>query len=80
MSGAQSKAAMITGAVGVIAEVDPDAVAQRIADGYIMEENVYTDLTELRKSIVMHKINGSAIALIYHGNIVDLLEYLVHCS
>jgi urocanate hydratase len=77
MSGAQSKAAMITGAVGVIAEVDPDAVAQRIADGYIMEENVYTDLTELRKSIVMHKINGSAIALIYHGNIVDLLEYLV---
>jgi urocanate hydratase len=77
MSGAQSKAAVITGAVGVIAEVDPDAVAQRIADGYIDKENVYSDLTELRKAIVMHKINGSAIALIYHGNIVDLLEYLV---
>jgi urocanate hydratase len=77
MSGAQSKAAIITGAVGVIAEVDPDAVAQRIADGYIERENVYTDLTELIKQIVMHKISGSAIALIYHGNIVDLLEYLV---
>jgi urocanate hydratase len=77
MSGAQSKAAVITGAVGVIAEVDPDAVAQRIADGYIEEDKVYRDLTELRKAIVMHKINGSAIALIYHGNIVDLLEYMV---
>lgn len=77
MSGAQSKAAVITGAVGVIAEVDPDAIEQRLSDGYIEKENVYTDLTELRKAIVMHKINGSAIALIYHGNIVDLLEYLV---
>jgi len=77
MSGAQSKAAMITGAVGVIAEVDPDAVQQRLDDGYIQKENVYTDLVELRKQIIMHKLNGSAIALIYHGNIVDLLEYFV---
>ena len=77
MSGAQSKAAVITGAVGVIAEVDPDAIRQRIDDGYIRKENVYDDLEALRKQMVMHKINGTPIALIYHGNIVDLLEYLV---
>ena len=77
MSGAQAKAAIITGAVGVIAEVDPDAIKQRISDGYIQKEHVYADLTALRSQIVMHKVSGIPAALIYHGNIVDLLEYLV---
>lgn len=77
MSGAQSKAAVITGAVGVIAEVDPDAIDQRIADGYILKENVYYDLDELTGKILEAKKNQTAIALIYHGNIVDLLEQLV---
>ena len=40
MSGAQSIASEITGAVGIIAEVDGDAVKQRIVDGYIKKENV----------------------------------------
>jgi urocanate hydratase len=47
MSGAQAGAAVITGAVGVIAEVDDDAVQQRITDGYILKENVYKDVDEV---------------------------------
>ncbi len=77
MSGAQSLAAVITGAVGVLAEVDPDAVQQRIVDGYIQEENVYTDLQELLIRIQECRKNGEAITLVYHGNIVDLWEMIV---
>jgi urocanate hydratase len=47
MSGAQAGAAVITGCVGVIAEVDGDAVQQRVTDGYILRENVFTDLDDL---------------------------------
>jgi urocanate hydratase len=38
MSGAQALAAVITGAVGVVAEVDGDAVQQRITDGYVSKK------------------------------------------
>ena len=77
MSGAQAMAAEITGAVGVIAEVDPDAVSQRITDDYIAEENVYTNLNELADRIQHCRNEKEAVALVYHGNIVDLWEYFV---
>ena len=77
MSGAQSLAAIITGAVGVIAEVDDDAIEQRLADGYVQKENIYTDLKELTQKIIEAKESEKAITLIYHGNIVDLWEYFV---
>ncbi len=74
MSGAQAGAAVITGCVGVIAEVDGDAVQQRITDGYILQENVFTDLSDLIARIETCRQNREAVALIYHGNIVDLWE------
>jgi urocanate hydratase len=77
MSGAQSLAAVITGAVGVIAEVDGDAVEQRIADGYILKENVFTDLDQLALRLKSSRDHQEAITLVYHGNIVALWEYLV---
>lgn len=77
MSGAQAKAAVITGAVGVVAEVDPKAIEQRITDGYIQKENVYTDLDALLRRMEECRKNREAIALIYAGNIVDLWEKLV---
>ena len=77
MSGAQAMAAVITGCVGVIAEVDGDAVQQRITDGYIKRENVYTDLDQLLSRIEQSRQRGEAAALIYHGNIVDLWERFV---
>jgi len=76
MSGAQTLAAVITGAVGVVAEVDGSAVRQRIADGYVREENVFTSLDELLVQIDRCRKEKKAIALIYQGNIVDLWEKL----
>lgn len=77
MSGAQAKAGEITGAVTVIAEIDPNAVQQRIVDGYIYAENVYNSLNALGKKILEAKGAKKAITLIYQGNIVELWEYLV---
>ncbi|MBP7821651.1 MAG: urocanate hydratase [Saprospiraceae bacterium] len=77
MSGAQALAAIITGAVGVIAETDTDAIQQRIDDGYILKENVYSDVDILLEKIQYYKENKTAIALIYSGNIVDLWEAIV---
>jgi urocanate hydratase len=74
MSGAQAGAAVITGCVGVIAEVDGDAVQQRIIDGYIEQKNVFTDLGDLIVRMEECRRNREAVALIYHGNIVDLWE------
>jgi urocanate hydratase len=77
MSGAQAGAAIITGAIGVIAETDPDAVQQRITDKYIRSENVFTDLSALTKRIETCRATRTAAALVYHGNIVDMWEYFV---
>lgn len=77
MSGAQTKAAIIAGAVGVVAEVDPDAVKQRVTDGYVESENVYTDLDALLNRIEECRRDQEAIALVYEGNIVDLWEKFV---
>ncbi len=76
MSGAQSLAAEITGCVGVIAEVDPAMIEQRISDGYIKKENVFRNLDQLKQRIQSAKSGEEAISLVYHGNIVDLWEYL----
>src|SRR5690606_1555676 len=76
MSGAQAIAAVITGAVAILAEVDEDAINQRVVDGYIKRENIYTDVDALIDS-ALHKIKElEGVTLIYHGNIVELWETL----
>jgi urocanate hydratase len=77
MSGAQALAAIITGCVGVIAETDPDAIEQRLADGYIKKENVFTDLNILLEKMAFYKAQKQGVALVYHGNIVELWEKFV---
>jgi urocanate hydratase len=77
MSGAQALAAVITGCVGVIAEIDPDAVQQRVADGYIRADHVYGDVQALTRRMEDARASNEAVALVYHGNVVDLLEHFV---
>lgn len=77
MSGAQSIAGEITGAVTIIAEVDDDAIVQRTTDGYIKKENIYSDLEALITRAIKAKTNREAVTIIYRGNIVDLWEALV---
>jgi urocanate hydratase len=77
MSGAQALAGLITGAVSIIGEIDEDAINQRVADGYIKSENVFSNTTELIKKIKECRDAKIAAALIYFGNIVDLWEAIV---
>lgn len=72
MSGAQAKAAVIAGAIGVIGEVNPKAVKTRHSQGWVDE--VYSDLNELIKRINKARKNKEAVSLAYQGNIVDLWE------
>ncbi|MCB9309511.1 MAG: urocanate hydratase [Lewinellaceae bacterium] len=80
MSGAQAKAAVITGAVGVIAEVDREAIQQRINDGYIQGVDVYEDLNKLVAKINQYRAELKPAALIYYGNIVDFWEKAVQSN
>lgn len=74
MSGAQAKAAVIAGAVGVVAEINPMAVKKRHVQGWVDE--VFTTLPALIKRIEEAKAKREAVSLAYQGNIVDLWEAL----
>ncbi len=76
MSGAQGKAAVIAGCVGVVAEMDPEAAYKRHRHGWVDE--VFEDLDELIFRIQEAVKNEEAVALAYVGNIVDLWEALVN--
>ncbi|MFW5799746.1 MAG: urocanate hydratase, partial [Spirochaetota bacterium] len=72
MSGAQAKAAVIAGAVGVLADINPKAVETRSSQGWVQE--VYKDLDEMVKRVKTAKQNKEAVSIAYQGNIVDLWE------
>jgi len=72
MSGAQAKAAVIAGAIGVVAEINPRAVEKRHAQGWVDE--VYSSLPELLDRINDARRNKEAVSIAYQGNIVDLWE------
>ena len=74
MSGAQAKAAVIAGAIGVIAEINPIVVKKRHAQGWVDE--VFTDLDELVRRLMNAVCNKEAVSLAYQGNVVELWEYL----
>ena len=78
MSGAQSIAAVITGATCIISEIDDDAVQQRIVDGYIQAEHVYDDVNKLIDVVRQAKADQQAITFVHHGNVVDLWEALAN--
>ncbi len=80
MSGAQALAAIICNCVGVLAEIDRDAIDQRLADGYILKENIFDSLPDLLEAMKESSSKKKGIALVYHGNIVDLWEALVEAD
>ncbi len=74
MSGAQAKASVIAGAVGVIAEINPKALEKRYKQGWLDE--TYTDLDWLIERMEKARASKEAVSLGYLGNIVDLWEKL----
>ncbi len=74
MSGAQPKAAVIAGVVGVVAEINEKAIQTRYSQGWVDE--VYDDLDKLVARIESARAAKEAVSLAYHGNVVDLWEKL----
>ena len=74
MSGAQGKAAEIAGAVAIIAEVDESRIETRYSQGWISEKT--SDLDQALELARKHLEDKTPCAIAYHGNVVDLLEYL----
>ena len=75
MSGAQGKAAHIAGAVGIIAEVDYSRIETRYNQGWV--DDISSDLDEVFAITNEYLEKKEPRAIAYHGNIVDLLEYVV---
>ena len=75
MSGAQGKATKIANGVGIIAEVDYSRIKTRLDQGWI--DKSFDNLEELFADAMKAIENKEAMALAYHGNIIDLLEYAV---
>ena len=74
MSGAQPKAAVIAGAIGIVAEINPKAVHTRFSQGWVDE--VYYDLDKIITRITAAQAGKEAVSIAYQGNIVDLWEKL----
>ena len=74
MSGAQGKAAEIAGAVSIIAEVDDSRIQTRYDQGWVSERT--GSLDEALAMARRHLVDRTPCAIAYHGNVVDLLEYL----
>lgn len=75
MSGAQPKAADIAGAVSVTAEVDHSRIQTRLEQGWVQRASA--DLGEVFEWAAAAKRDGRAESIAYHGNVVDLWQYVV---
>lgn len=75
MSGAQAKAAVITGAACLICEVNPHAAFKRHEQGWLSE--VHDDLDLAIDRLVEARDARVGISIGYVGNIVDVWERLI---
>jgi urocanate hydratase len=75
MSGAQPKAAKIAGAVSITAEVDMSRIKTRHDQGWV--DMVSRDMDEIMTAADRARKSGEALSIAYHGNVVDMLEYVV---
>ncbi|MBA3012265.1 MAG: urocanate hydratase [Proteobacteria bacterium] len=74
MSGAQPKAAKIAGAVSITAEVDYSRIKTRHSQGWV--DVVTDDLEKVYATAKSAKNAGQDTSIAFHGNVVDLIEFL----
>ena len=74
MSGAQPKAAKISGVVSITAEINPSAVEKRHSQGWVDE--IHHDVDEVIDRAIEAQKAREAVSLAYCGNVVDLWERL----
>ncbi|KAF0301882.1 Urocanate hydratase [Amphibalanus amphitrite] len=75
MSGAQAKAATVSGCVGVIAEVSREAIYKRHAQGWLDE--VIDDLDSLVERVRRARQERRPVSIGFHGNAVSVWERMV---
>lgn len=75
MSGAQPKASVIAGAIGIVAEINPKALHTRHSQGWVDE--AFDNLDNLIVRIKKAQESKETVSLAYLGNIVDLWEKFV---
>jgi len=75
MSGAQAKAAVICGCIGVVAEISYEALKKRQDQGWVKE--LIDNPDDLVKRLQEAKKNKEVTSIGYHGNIVTVWERLV---
>ena len=75
MSGAQAKAVEIAGGVGIIAEVDYSRIKTRHRQGWVGK--LSADIKEAVSIATRYLKKKQPVSIGFHGNIVDLLEYIV---
>jgi urocanate hydratase len=75
MSGAQAKAIEIAGGIGVIAEVDYSRIKTRHDQGWVSK--VSNNLEEVFNIVNQYRKSQEPISIAYHGNIIDLWQYVV---
>ena len=74
MSGAQAKAIEIAGGIGVIAEVDYSRIKTRHDQGWV--SRVSDNLEEVFNIVNQYRKSQEPISIAYHGNIIDLWQYV----
>jgi urocanate hydratase len=75
MSGAQGKAVEIANGVGIIAEVDYSRIRTRYDQQWIRE--IVDDPGKAFELAKKYRDKNQGMAIVFYGNIVDLLEYAV---
>ncbi|MCF2138858.1 MAG: urocanate hydratase [Candidatus Lokiarchaeota archaeon] len=75
MSGAQPKAADISGAISIVAEVDKSRIDTRYEQGWV--SRVSSNLEEIFQWVEEYRTKKEHLSIAYHGNIVDLWQYVV---
>ena len=75
MSGAQAKAAVISGCVGIVAETSKGALMKRFKQGWVRE--VIDDLEVLVARVRAAKNNKEVTSIGFHGNVVAVWERFV---
>ncbi|UYP44844.1 Urocanate hydratase [Candidatus Lokiarchaeum ossiferum] len=75
MSGAQPKAADISGAISITAEVDYSRIQTRHEQGWVAK--VSDNLDEIFAWVEEYRQKKERLSIAYHGNVVDLWQYVV---
>lgn len=75
MSGAQAKAVEIANGIGIIAEVDYSRIKTRLDQGWVSKASA--DLQEIFNWIDEYRESKKPVSIAYHGNIVDVWDYVV---